>query len=505
LGLAGACLGQALSAVAAPTAAAPAPTPAPAPAPAPQAAAPATFAPLKIGKVTFSGSLRSRSENWNWFEPDAGDNTYGYSGNLLRFGFSQNREGWDWNAEFAVPFLLGLPANPVGPGAQGALGFGGNYLNANDKNQNTAMIFSKQLYLRFTQFGKSKAHMLKVGRFEFSDGSETVPKNASLAAIKRDRVNQRLIGPFGFADVTRSFDGLQYAYSKPWGNFTFVGAVPTRGVFQTDGWGWNRTAFGYASFTVPWGKRSHAAETRLFALYYDDFRGVLKTDNRSAAVRASDPSTIRVATFGGHSVHSLATKTGSFDLLVWGAAQTGRWGVQEQMAHAIDLEAGFQPKLLPKLKPWLRGGFYDGSGDSNSSDNQHETFFQVLPTPRPFARFPFFNMMNNRDLFGILILRPHARITTSSEFHALRLSNPNDVWYSGGGVFQPWTFGYTGRATGGKQSLANLYDFNVEYRLNSRLTLTAYVAYAQGLAVMETIYPKGKDARFGYMEVLYRF
>src|SRR2546422_5028224 len=36
------------------------------------------------------------------------------SGNLLRFGFSQNRETWDWNAEFAVPFLLGLPANPIG-------------------------------------------------------------------------------------------------------------------------------------------------------------------------------------------------------------------------------------------------------------------------------------------------------------------------------------------------------------------------------------------------------
>ena len=53
------------------------------------------------------------------------------------------------------------------------------------------MLFPKQLYVRFTQLGGSRAHTLKLGRFEFSDGSETTPKNASLAAIKRDRINQR--------------------------------------------------------------------------------------------------------------------------------------------------------------------------------------------------------------------------------------------------------------------------------------------------------------------------
>ena len=54
------------------------------------------------------------------------------------------------------------------------------------------------------------------------------------------------------------------------------------------------------------------------------------------------------------------------------------------------------------------------------------------------------------------------------------------LWYAGGGVFQPWSFGYTGRATGGQRSLANLYDTSVDYRVNPRLTLTAYFGYAQG-------------------------
>jgi hypothetical protein len=282
-------------------------------------------------------------------------------------------------------------------------------------------------------------------------------------------------------------------------------AVPTRGVFQVDGWGWNRTGFGYGAYTHEWGQGRHAAETRFFAIEYDDWRHVLKTDNRPLALRQADLDNIRIDTFGGHTVHAFETGAGTFDAVLWGAVQTGRWGVENQHAGALDAEGGIQPRILPKLKPWLRGGYTWGSGDGNPNDRTHGTFFQILPTPRPFARFPFYNMMNTEDAFGALILRPRAKVTVSSEFHSLRLSDANDLWYVGGGVFQPWTFGYTGRNASGRRSLANLYDTNLEYRVNPKLTLTAYVGYAQGLAVMERIYPQGKDARLGYLEMLYRF
>ena len=101
--------------------------------------------------------------------------------------------------------------------------------------------------------------------------------------------------------------------------------------------------------------------------------------------------------------------------------------------------------------------------------------------------------------------RPHAKVTVSSEFHALRLSNANDLWYSGGGVFQPWTFGYVGRPTSGRRSLGNLYDTSVEYRANKWTTLTAYFGYAQGLAAMARIYPNGKNGEFGYVEAMFKF
>lgn len=462
-------------------------------------------APIKVGDVDVTGTLRSRLYVWNWFQAATGENQYTYSGNYLRLNLAEKLSAWDWDAEFTVPFLLGLPTTATDPAPQGALGLGANYFSANSSAQNTAMIFPRQLFVRFHGLSGSDANNLQVGRFIFQDGSELTPKNATLATLKRDRVSQRLLGDFGFSDVGRSFDGVHFSSTTSSSDFTFIAAVPTRGVFQVDGWGWNRVSFGYGAYTHEWGKGHHAADTRVFVLEYDDWRHILKTDNRPTAVRKTDTENIRIDTFGAHSLHAFTTDPGVFDLLAWGAVQTGRWGTEQQRAFAIDFEGGFQPAILPKIKPWLRGGFTEGSGDKNANDNTHGTFFQVLPTPRAYARFPFFNMMNTQDGFGALILRPHPKVTVSSEFHSLRLSSANDLWYSGGGAYQPWTFGYTGRSTSGRRSLGNLYDTSVEYRANRKVTLTAYIGYTQGLAAMEAIYPQGKDGQFGYLEFLYRF
>jgi hypothetical protein len=465
--------------------------------------------PMKLGDVTVTGTLRLRAYSWDWFQSASGNNAYGYSGNLLRVNFAEKLKNWDWDAELAAPVLLGMPDDATAGAPQGALGLGSNYFSANGNSRYSAMVFAKQLYVRFKGLGASEASTLQVGRFEFNDGSELAPTNATLAVLKRDRISQRLIGSFGWSDVGRSFDGFHYSYSRLTNDFTFVAATPTRGVFQTDGWGWNRVGFGYAAYTHEWDSGKHAADTRVFMLDYDDWRHILKTDNRPLALRRGDTENIHIQTFGAHSLHVFTTTAGTIDALAWGAGQTGRWGTQTQLAYAVDFEGGYQPGVLPgplaKLKPWLRGGFTMGSGDGNPNDNRHGAFFQVLPTPRPYARFPFFNMMHTEDRFGTLVLRPHAKVTVSSEFHSLRLSSAKDLWYSGGGVFQPWTFGYTGRSASGRRSLGNLYDTSIEYRATRRVIFTGYVGYTQGLATMEQIYPQGKNGKFGYLEALFKF
>ena len=122
-------------------------------------------------------------------------------------------------------------------------------------------------------------------------------------------------------------------------------------------------------------------------IYYDDWRPIVKTDSRPLAARRTDLNNIRIATFGGHHLSAVNTKVGALDFLIWGVGQTGRWGRLDHRAYAVDFEAGIQPAILPKLKPWFRGGYTKGSGDGNPNDQSHGTFFQILPTPRPFARF----------------------------------------------------------------------------------------------------------------------
>ena len=259
--------------------------------------------------------------------------------------FRKKARKWIGTQNLRFPFLLGLPATATAPAPQGALGLGSNYYSANGNDKYTANFFPKQLYVRIKALG-SEASTLQVGRFEFNDGTELASKNASLAYLKANRIGQRLIGTFGFSDVGRSFDGVHYSYSKPSDDFTFVAAAPTRGVFQTDGWGWNKVAFGYGAYTHEWGHGNHAADTRFFVIDYDDWRDVvLKTDNRSAAVRKSDTDDIHIQTYGAHSAHVFTTSAGIFDALGWGAYQGGRWGPQTQSADALDFEGGYQPKF----------------------------------------------------------------------------------------------------------------------------------------------------------------
>jgi hypothetical protein len=284
-----------------------------------------------------------------------------------------------------------------------------------------------------------------------------------------------------------------------------VAALPTRGVFQADGWGNLKTGLLYGAATRQVVGKRNSGEWRLLGIYYQDWRRVTKTDNRAAVVRAADLGNIRIGTFGGHYIHTTATKAGPVDLLLWGVGQAGRWGLLDHRAASFAIEGGYQPALMARLKPWVRAGFSHGSGDGDPADENHGSFLQILPTPRPYARFPFFNMMNNQDLFASLILRPHKAVTIRSDARSLRLANRNDLWYLGGGAFQPWTFGYIGRATNGTRSLANLYDVSVDYNPIAQMTLTGYYGFADGRSVAQTIYPNGKNGNFGYLEFLYRF
>jgi hypothetical protein len=348
-----------------------------------------------------------------------------------------------------------------------------------------------------------------VGRFEFVDGLESTPADPTLAALKRESIAHRLIGHFGFTHVGRSFDAVQYIRNTKHSNFTFIGGRPTEGVFQLRSLQELEVDFWYGAFTRAIASKKVASELRVLALHYHDGRDALKTDNRSAALRRADHENIRITTVGGNYIAAIKTKNGTVDLLAWGVGQFGDWGNQSHSAGAVVFEGGLQPSgAFAKYKTWIRGGYSRATGDGNATDGKHTTFFQVLPTPRIYARFPFYNMMNMEDAYAQLKLKPHARVNLRADVHHLRLSSANDLWYVGGGAFQDGTFGYAGRPSGGRRSLGTLFDISADITINPTTTLTFYGAAVRGGGVQSFIYPAGGSnpaARFIYAELTKRF
>jgi hypothetical protein len=459
---------------------------------------------LKIGSFSISGSMRLRIESWNWFEGSA-ENTYSFPHYILRLALAQKFKKFDWQLEFAQPALLGLPDNAIAPGAQGQLGLGASYFVANNRRSNVGTAFPKQAFIRFNQLAGRDGFSLRFGRFEFTEGAEVAPKDGSLAWLKAQRIANRILGTFAFSAVNRSFDGVHLNLNGARTNFTLMGARTTRGVFQADGWGEMDVDVFYGALTRQFPHKSNAGELRVFVLGYHDGRLVLKTDNRPQGVRAADTGKIRIGTYGAHYIHNFnTTRNGKFDLLFWGTLQNGSWGALDHRAGAFALEAGWQPPLT-KLRPWLRFAYFRGSGDTDAADGEHGTFFQVLPTPRWYARFPFFNLQNNEDISGTVLLRPHSKVVVRTEIHGLRLAERNDLWYQGGGAFQNTSFGYVGRPSGGGRDLGNLWDASVDLSLHPRFSLGFYFGAVWGGNVIRSIYPSGKNAQFGFSEFTYRF
>lgn len=455
-----------------------------------------------LGPLEVSVNWRTRAEGWYWFEAPTGNSTYGFWDSLLRIGIGQTGERFAWFIEGEQPSVLGLPNNAVISAPQGQLGLGANYYAANNNHTDVANGFVKQAFVGFKGLGPVG---LKIGRFEYFDGLEVKPTDPMLAGIVQNRISSRLISNFAFTTVQRSFDGVQLSLNSGRNNLTFLASRPTQGVFQVKGMNELDVDNYYGAYTHLVGDGNSVGDFRLFAVGYIDHRTtVLKTDNRPASVRAGDLGKIEVATWGANYVHVTHVQSaGDFDFLAWGALQTGSWGALTQHAGAAVVEGGWQAPV--RAKPWISIGYSWGSGDGNPSDTRHGTFFQDLPTPRQYARFPFYNMMNNQDVYATFNIKPVSKLSLRSEAHALRLSNASDLWYSGGGAFQPNTFGFTGRPSSTNRGLANVWDLSTDYQFTRSFAATLYYGHAWGKGVIASIYPKNPNGQLIFLETNFHF
>src|ERR1051326_2764390 len=131
--------------------------------------------------------------------------------------------------------------------------------------------------------------LLSVAARTLSAQHDPRPAGGKLADLKRDRVNQRLIGTFNYA--LRSF-GAQCTYHPGRANITAMAGRVVQGSFSSERWVklmWTSRT----ERTQDPSRGSTHSELRLFVLYYRDGRRVLKSDNRPQSMLEADHRSIK--------------------------------------------------------------------------------------------------------------------------------------------------------------------------------------------------------------------
>lgn len=462
------------------------------------------------GKVKLDFTEEVRVESWATFDDGSAgkDDSYTYLSSKMRLGLGAKSKLVEGYLQLHWTQFLGLPDDAM-YGA-GALYYGQNTKEYGVGAEDIGYGAISQAWIA-AKCPWNESFQAKVGRFLYNSGLEGgLPNDPTLTWLKKLRVSQRLIGGFEWSRVGRAFDGFQLSYDQPKWNLTMAGMQPTPGGFylRRD----DPTAGDYSVHDVDMGTVAlsikdtyvKGLDAQLFYYYYNDDRELASHE---------DPE---INTLGAHLIYTTDMGPGAADFLFWGAYQWGSWGTAtanlDHSAYAAAIEAGYKFKKAP-WQPWIRLGYFYGSGDDDPHDGDHDTFFMMIPTVRMYAFTPFYNLMNTTDYFAQLILKPHKKVVVRSDIHRLKLTEENDFWYQGSGITRPDIFGYASigsHIAPGDDDLGTLWDISFfindiyKYRGVS-LGLDLYYGHVFGGDAIEDRFPDDEDLDFAYAELRFKF
>lgn len=459
----------------------------------------ATAAPAPPPRLRVQVRNTTRMETWRYFEPHPGGGNPDYTFPANRLSISADFRSPHVDANAAVQYvqLGGLPLTSSGPGA---LGSGPQYFDRGGRNSHQAYV--RTLQVRF----KDAAHttVVQVGRFGYTSGAESASGDAKIEAVKRQRLDSRMIGEFEWSEYQRTFDGARFDLDRRHWHGTAAWLEPTQGGFEPRaGQRLRNVGVAAGTITLKPGAAFRHTDVQVFAYRYDDTRDVqARPDN---TLRAAARVDVHVNSAGTSVVGAYPVGRGQLDTLGWLVWQGGRWYGQRHAAHAAAAELGYQWTAAPG-RPWLRGGWFRSSGDDNPNDDVHGTFFQQIPTARRYSLSTVYNLMNLSETFGQVLLRPRRAVSLRLDVHRLRLTDAADLWYAGsGGNSRTGTvFGFAGRRSNGSTALGTMVEGVADWTLSTHLSLTGYLGRMQGGQVVSGTFA-GRHLTFGSVESVVSF
>ena len=448
--------------------------------------------------VTWNLTNTSRVESWSFFSPPptGGNPDYTFVANRLSISASRSWDRVDVSGSIQYVQFGNLPAHAVGPGP---LGTGAVYFGHSGRTD------SRGFYLR-TLSARARLPgrlLILAGRFPYQSGAESPSGRAKVEAVKRARLDGRLIGEFEWSLYQRTFDGVRGDLDRERWHLTGAWFSPTQGGFEERA-GARMGGIGVGSITVALRPSVvlPATDVNVFVLHYRNDRPVAdRPDNTGLAAEQVD---VRVTTLGAAAVGSASAGPGEADWFVWFAGQTGSWYSQRHRAWSLAVEAGYQWQT--RWQPWVRGGLLHASGDGNPSDDLHETFFVILPTVRKFAFTASYSPMNLRDLFVELIMRPTSRVSFRVDTRRLWLARAADLWYAGSGATQQRgaSFGYGGRRSGGATDFGTVLEGAASVTLGAHWSVNGFLGAIHAGEVVRTHFTS-EWLRFAYLESVIQF
>lgn len=439
-----------------------------------------------------------RAESWRYFEPQpgGGDPEYAFLADRFRLDLRGHWRRVDLTLGAQYVGMAGLPDGAFGPGA---LGTGALYFDQGGRQVN-----SGELYLRFgnVRFPNLRPGLdLQVGRMGYTSGAEAPSGVPKIEVVKRQRLDARLVGEFEWSIYQRVFDGVRVDVTRPSWRATAVGFTPTQGGFAREA---NRTMLdvlvaGATISSRPQTGSGRRTQVQVFGWQYRDRRDVTQRPDNSGLMSTRGVD-LDVTTVGGTYLGAYPAGRGEADVLLWGAAQAGRWYGDDHRAFAALAEAGYQWTGAP-WRPWLRAGMFHASGDRDPRDATHGTFFPMLPTVRRFAQTTAYGIMNLRDLFIQAQARPRPPLALRLDVRRLDLASAADLWYAGSGatLTRGAVFGYTGRRSNDSRRLGTSIEASVDYAVTPRLSVNAFVGTVRGGRVVTGTF-SGRTLWFTYLE-----
>jgi hypothetical protein len=447
----------------------------------------------------------TRVEVWRYFEPPPatpsfrpGEPDTAHVGNRLQAGVRVRRGVID--GTFALQYVQfgGLPDNAIGPGA---LGTGALYYDhSGDTSSN--QVYLKAAHVAFRRLGG--ALDVQVGRMPYTGGAERPSGVPKIEAVKRQRIDSRLLGEFEWSLYQRAFDGVRVDWAGRAVQATGTAFRPTQGGFEeAAGVSISGIDVFSGALTTAVGALVPRSEVQVFAHRYNDGRPVTgRPDNTGRTAPNVD---VGITTLGAHVVGSRPAGRGEMDLMLWTAGQFGRWYELDHRAVGIAGELGYQ-WTKARATPWLRGGYTWLSGDGDPADGRHGTFFPMLPTVRRYSQSTLYSLANLRDAFARVVLRPRANVMARVDAHLLSLASRADGWYAGSGATQESgrIFGYTLRPSGGHSRLMEVAEGSLDWRFTPRWSVNGYLGVARGGPVVRRSFA-GDRAAFFYVEHVVQF